>query len=106
MEQDVAFTKMIKTYMPYEIWIAKSVNYQEKMLVKGFFGKYDELFGTKYVEEFSGYYSSYEMIDSGHHLSEEGAKQIFKNIDDYWKRVRILKNMQKANDDIVSDVLG
>lgn len=105
VEQDAAFTKMIKTYMPYEIWIAKSVNYQEKMLVKGFFGKYDELFGTKYVEEFSGYYSSYEMIDSGHHLSEEGAKQIFKNIDDYWKRVRILENMQKANDDIISDVL-
>ena len=65
------------------------------MLVKGFFGKYDELFGTKYVEEFSGYYSSYEMIDSGHHLSEEGAKQIFKNIDDYWESVRILENMQK-----------
>lgn len=95
VEQDAAFMKMIKTYMPYEIWIAKSVNYQEKMLVKGFFGKYDELFGTKYVEDFSGYYSSYEMIDSGHHLSEEGAKQIFKNIDDYWERVRILKNMQK-----------
>ncbi|UKI44446.1 MAG: hypothetical protein L6U16_02395 [Porphyromonadaceae bacterium] len=57
------------------------------------------------MEEFSGYYSSYEMIDSRHHLSEEGAKQIFKNIDDYWERVRILeKNMQKANDDIISDV--
>lgn len=62
-------------------------------------------FGTKYVEVFSGYYSSYEMIDSGHHLSEEGAKQIFKNIDDYWESVRILENMQKANDEIVSDVL-
>ena len=34
VEQDAAFTKMIMTYMPYEIWIAKSVNYQEKMLVK------------------------------------------------------------------------
>ena len=57
------------------------------------------------MEEFSGYYSSYEMIDSGHHLSEEGAKRIFKNIDDYWESVRILENMQKANDEIVSDVL-
>lgn len=46
VEQDAAFTKMIKTYVPYEIWIAKSVNYQEKMLVKGFFGKYDELYLT------------------------------------------------------------
>ena len=65
------------------------------MLCKCLFGKDDGLFGTKYVEQYSRYYSSYEMIDSGHHLSEEGAMQIFKNIDDYRESVRILKNMQK-----------
>ena len=48
-----------------------------------FFGDRDELFGEKYIAEFLRHYPQEQChrIPSGHHLSEEGAREIVGWID-------------------------
>ena len=81
------YEEMISTYEAYEGYADMCVDNKEKALVKGFFGTNDEILGVKYVKEFAKKFNCYEMIESGHHLSKEGAKQIFVNIDKYWKSI-------------------
>lgn len=52
-------------------------------MVHAFFGDRDELFGEKYIAEFLRHYPQEQChrIPSGHHLSEEGAREIVGWID-------------------------
>ena len=97
------FNKMIKTYEKYESWLEKYSDIEERILAKGFFGDHDELFGTKYMREFHLYYGNYEIINSGHHISKEGAVEMFKNIDNYWTHVSRLSKNDNMMNKIISE---
>ena len=103
---DAEYQKLISTYIPYEDWMEKYSDYEERILVKGFFATDDELLGTKYVGYFAKYYGNYEMISGGHHVSAEGARQLFAHIDEYWKHVDRLSRNSDAMDDLIADAFS
>lgn len=74
--------EIVRTYAPYNHWVEEHITQEDRPLVHAFFGDHDELFGEKYIARFQRHYPKHQChrIPSGHHLSEEGAKEIIERI--------------------------
>ncbi|MBO5787658.1 MAG: hypothetical protein J6R07_03185 [Bacteroidaceae bacterium] len=70
--------EIVRTYAPYDHWVEEYITPEDRSLVHAFFGDRDELFGDKYIGEFLRHYPREQChrIPSGHHLSEEGAREV------------------------------
>ena len=75
--------EIVRTYAPYDHWVQEHITEEDRPMVHAFFGDRDELFGEKYIAHFLRHYPQEQChrIPSGHHLSEEGAREIVGWID-------------------------
>lgn len=75
--------EIVRTYAPHDHWVQEHITEEDRPMVHAFFGDRDELFGEKYIAEFLLHYPQEQChrIPSGHHLSEEGAREIVGWID-------------------------
>ena len=75
--------ELVATYAPYEEWVQEHISEEDRPIVHAFFGDRDELFADRYIAHFLQHYPQEQChrIPSGHHLSEEGAREIVGWID-------------------------
>ena len=78
---------LIDTYKPFEPLLDQATD-EDRRLVRGFFGDHDELLGDRYVASFDRQFGHWQRIDSGHHLSEAGAKVIAVSLKEYFEVVK------------------
>ena len=75
--------EIVRTYAPYDHWVQEHITEEDRPMVHAFFGDRDELFADHYIAHFLHHYPQEQChrIPSGHHLSEEGAREIVGWID-------------------------
>lgn len=75
--------EIVSTYSPHDHWVQEHITEEDRPMVHAFFGDRDELFGDRYIAHFLHHYPQEQChrITSGHHLSEEGAREIVGWID-------------------------